>query len=214
MSLVAHQFDDHLQQREAATLGMWTFLATEILFFGGLFVTYTIYRWAFPHAFAEASHRLHEDLGAINTAVLLSSSFTIALCVHFARHHRRGAVIVTLIATIVLGLAFLGIKGTEYVLEYRDHLIPAINFDMGSWPADVDPRHAELFMFYYFVMTLLHATHMLVGLSLLTFLLIMVSRRHYVGPGKNTDPIEIIALYWHFVDIVWIFLLPCLYLVK
>ncbi len=214
MSLVAHQFDDHLQQREAATLGMWTFLATEVLFFGGLFVTYAVYRYAYPEAFCAASHRLHEDLGAINTAVLLTSSLTIALCVHFARHGRRGAVLVTLITTMVLGAAFLGIKGTEYTLEYRDHLIPAVNFDMNAWPRDVDPRFAQLFMIFYFVMTLLHATHMVVGLSLLTFLLVMVWRGHYVGQGKNTNPIEVIALYWHFVDLVWIFLFPVLYLVK
>ncbi len=214
MSHLAHQFDDPLQQREAATLGMWTFLATEVLFFGGLFVTYSVYRYAYPEAFREASHRLHEGLGAINTAVLLTSSLTIALCVHFAKHRNRGAVLLTLIATMVLGTAFLGIKGTEYVLEYRDHLIPAVNFDVNAWPAQVDPRYAQLFMIFYFLMTLLHATHMIVGLSLLTFLLVMVGRGHYVGVGKNTNSIEVIALYWHFVDLVWIFLFPVLYLVK
>ena len=210
---VAHQFDDAMQQHEAATLGMWTFLATEVLFFGGLFVSYAIYRYSYPGGFEFGSHQLHESFGAINTAVLLTSSLTVALCVHFAHEQKRRPAMLMLVATLVLGMAFLGIKGTEYFLEFRDHLIPAINFDVAP-ASGVEPRQVELFMCFYFIMTLVHATHMLIGICALSFLLWRVSRKKYIGPHESTNTIEMVALYWHFVDLVWIFLFPLLYLVK
>jgi cytochrome c oxidase subunit 3 len=208
---LAHQFNTPDQQHEAATLGMWTFLATEVLFFGGLFMAYSIYRHAYPAAWQEGSHHLHESLGAINTAVLLTSSLTMALAVHFAHLHKKRSVQCALAATLLLGLAFLAIKATEYRLEYHDHLIPAVNFHFDG----IDPQHVELFMVFYFFMTLLHAAHMLVGLSLLTLLLIGVSRNKFIPPpGTNPNLLENIGLYWHFVDLVWIFLFPLLYMVK
>ncbi|HVS72116.1 MAG TPA: cytochrome c oxidase subunit 3 [Phycisphaerae bacterium] len=206
---IHHQFDDALQQREAATLGMWTFLATEVLFFGGLMMSYVIYRYTWPEAWVEGSHHLKEYLGATNTGVLLTSSLTVALAVHFTQLKARIPTLVCLILTLILGLCFLGIKGTEYVIEYHEHLIPAIDYH----PTDViDIRHVQLFMLFYFLMTLLHATHMTVGIGLLVFLIIQVSRGRYVD--GNPNHVEIIGLYWHFVDLVWIFLFPLLYLVR
>jgi cytochrome c oxidase subunit 3 len=206
---VHHQFDDHVQQREAATLGMWTFLATEVLFFGGLIMAYAMYRFTYPHAWAEGSHHLKEYLGAINTGVLLTSSLTVALAVHFTQSKHRNATLLCLGATLLLGLAFLAIKGTEYKLEWDEHLVPALNFH----PEDVhDLVHTQLFMVFYFLTTLLHATHMLVGIGLLSFLTAQVYRGKYVDGNPNT--VEVIGLYWHFVDLVWIFLFPLLYLVK
>jgi cytochrome c oxidase subunit 3 len=206
----AHQFDDPLQQHEAATLGMWTFLATEVLFFGGLLMAYAIYRHAYPAAWQEGSRHLKEYLGAINTGVLLTSSLTMALAVHFAHHHKKRPVQLALAATLLLGLSFLAIKATEYTLEFDEHLIPAVNFHFDG----TDPQHVELFMVFYFLTTLLHATHMLVGLGLLTFLLIGTSKNHFLTPNDHPNTLEIIGLYWHFVDLVWIFLFPLLYLVK
>jgi cytochrome c oxidase subunit 3 len=208
--VLAHQFESTGQQHEAATLGMWTFLATEVLFFGGALLAYAVYRAQYHTAFAAASRHLKEHLGAVNTAVLLTSSLTMALAVHFTHARRRTAVLVSLVLTMLLGLAFLGIKGTEYVLEYRDALIPAVNF---RWDApDIAPGHVELFMLFYFILTLLHATHMLIGLGLLTYLAWKVRRPAFVAAHPNT--VEVIGLYWHFVDLVWIFLFPLLYLVR
>lgn len=209
MSILAHQFDSPAQQREAATLGMWTFLATEVLFFGGLIMAYAVYRFTYPHAWTEGSHHLKEFCGATNTAVLLTSSLTVALAVHFTQSRRRTPTLLCLAITLLLGLAFLGIKGYEYHSEYTEHLVPALNFH----PEDVsDYKHVQLFMVFYFVMTLLHATHMIVGISLLTFLTVQVFRGRYVDGNPNT--VEVIGLYWHFVDLVWIFLFPLLYLIK
>jgi cytochrome c oxidase subunit III len=210
---LAHQFDDAAQQRHAATLGMWTFLATEILFFGGLFVTYALYRHAYPSAWQFGSRHLKEYLGGTNTTVLLTSSLTAALAVHFVRLQRRNAAMIALGVTLALGLCFLLIKAREYSLEYDEHLIPAINFYLpAGTPADIP--HVELFMIFYFIMTLLHAAHMVVGISLLTFLIVQLARRRYLTPGENFNAVEMIVLYWHFVDLVWIFLFPLLYLVR
>jgi cytochrome c oxidase subunit 3 len=205
---LAHQFDDDLQQHEAATLGMWTFLATEVMFFGGALAAYTVYRYVYPQAFAEGSAKLHESLGAINTAVLLTSSFSVALAVHFAEHLKRRGTVIALLVTIALGLAFLSIKGYEYSLEYHDKLVPGINFSETGAHA----RQIQLFMIFYFLLTLIHATHMIIGITLLTILTIQVHRNR---PGfGSAHTVEMMGLYWHFVDIVWIFLLPLLYLVR
>jgi len=212
MTTIAHQFDTETQQHEAATLGMWTFLATEILFFGGLMLSYSVYRSNYPQAWEVGSHHLEEYLGGTNTAVLLTSSFTMALAVHFTQVRRRRAALYAILVTQVLGVAFLAIKGTEYVIEYRDHLVPAINFAVENLPSGVEPHHVELFMIFYFIMTLIHATHMIVGLGLLTYLAISLGRARSATSYENH--VEVIGLYWHFVDIVWIFLFPLLYLVR
>jgi cytochrome c oxidase subunit 3 len=208
-----HQFETRWQQHEAAVLGMWTFLATEVLFFGGVLLAYAIYRSHYHQAFQFGSEHLKEVLGGTNTAVLLTSSLTVALAVHFTHHRRRGAVLACLGVTLLLGIAFLVIKATEYKLEYDEHLVPAINFHIDpSEAGHVYVPHVELFMIFYFILTLIHATHMLVGIGLLSWLSFKARREEFLVRHPNT--VEIIGLYWHFVDLVWIFLLPLLYLVR
>ncbi len=202
-----HHFDDLEQQHDAATLGMWVFLVTEIMFFGGLFVGYTVYRWRYPAAFAAASHEVDLPHGAINTIVLIGSSLTMALAVYFAQSGARKAVIVCLIATMVLGTGFLGIKFIEYAHKFEHHLVPGPSFEFSG----VDRGQAELFFIFYFVMTGMHALHMIVGLGLLAVLVGMAARRRFTAAYNS--PVEVTGLYWHFVDIVWIFLFPLLYLI-
>jgi cytochrome c oxidase subunit 3 len=204
--VLAEQFDDLAQQHEAANLGMWVFLATEILFFGGLFAGYTVYRAAYPEAFREGSHHLDLRLGAINTVVLITSSLTMALAVHRAQEGRRRALIRFLLLTLALGMVFLGIKGTEYVHKYEEALVPGSRFSYsGSHAGQV-----QLFLIFYFVMTGLHAFHMLVGIGLLGVLAFLAWRGHF--SAHYYTPVDTSGLYWHFVDIVWIFLFPLLYL--
>jgi len=206
-SVLAHHFDDLEQQRAASSLGMWLFLVTEIMFFGGLFCGYTVYRWLYPGAFAEASHRLDIWLGAMNTAVLLGSSLTMALGVYSAQMGRKKALIVFLILTMVLGSVFLGVKYFEYHHKYVDHLVPGRHFQF-TGPFE---REAQIFFSFYFVMTGMHALHMIVGLGLLTTLVVMALRGRF--SREYYTPVDVIGLYWHFVDIVWIFLFPLLYLI-
>ena len=202
----AEQFDDLEQQHHAAELGMWVFLATEVLFFGGLFTGYTVYRIAYPEAFFEASHHLYMWIGAVNTGVLLISSLTMALAVHAATEGARRTTLAWLAATAALGLAFLAIKAVEYRLDYLDGLVPGAAFTYtGPYP-----EHVELFMTLYFVMTGLHALHMVIGVACLAVLALTVTRMK--TPDRLATPIEMTGLYWHFVDIVWIFLFPLLYL--
>ena len=202
-------FDDLEQQRETSLLGMWTFLATEVLFFGALFLALTVYRYVYPVEFHAGSKHLKWYLGAINTAVLLTSSLTVALAVHYAHVNDRRHLVRCLIWTIVLGAAFLIVKAVEYSQEYTENLIPMLNF---KHHGPGDPQKVQLFMFLYFAMTGLHATHMVIGLGLFAWL----ARRAKMGDfsaGYYT-PVENIGLYWHFVDVVWIFLFPLLYLIR
>ena len=201
------QFDDTVQQRQAVTLGMWTFLVTEVLLFGAVFTGYTIYRITYPHAFAAASEHLKIWLGTVNTAVLLGSSVTMAFAVRAAEARDPRALRRLLGATIVLGLAFLAIKGREYSLEFQEHLVPGAGFPVDEF---ADPAHAQLFFVFYYLMTGLHATHMLVGISVLTAFTARAGR----FTAGNPDAVEMMGLYWHFVDLVWIFLYPLLYLIK
>jgi cytochrome c oxidase subunit 3 len=204
---VAPQFEEARQQREAATLGMWIFLATEVMFFGALFFAYAIARAVFPAAFAAASRHTNIVLGTTNTAILLTSSLFMALAVHGAGRDARKATAALLAITGLLGLAFAGIKLTEYALDYRDHLVPTLDFAF-------DPRHARgalIFFGLYFATTGLHLVHLSVGVALVFAFAWRVWRRR---PNAGADQVEIVGLYWHFVDIVWIFLYPCLYLVS
>lgn len=201
---LAHHFDSFEQQRETALLGMWVFLVTEILFFGGLFTAYTVYRWQYPEAFALASNRLDTVLGGINTAVLLTSSLTMALAVRGAQLGRGRVSALLVLATIVLGGVFLGIKLFEYHHKFEEGLVPGQGFQMTEMPG------AALFFCLYFGMTGLHAIHMVVGMALLAG----VGIAAWVGrfTPENHNFVEGMGLYWHFVDIVWIFLFPLLYL--
>jgi cytochrome c oxidase subunit 3 len=204
---LAHHFDSLAQQTEATTLGMWVFLVTEVLFFGGLFATYMIYRSWYPDAFAAASHELDVALGTINTVVLITSSLTMALAVHAAQLGQRKALMLFLIATMILGGAFLGIKSVEYYHKFVEHHVPGPTFQFEAEHI----RHAQIFFSLYFVMTGLHAVHMIIGIGIMLVML------YWSWNGTITEeyssPIEISGLYWHFVDIVWIFLFPLLYLI-
>ncbi len=202
----AHQFDDAAQQHEASWLGMWVFLATEVMFFGGMFLGYTIYRTTYPQAFADASNHLDIWLGTINTAVLIGSSLTMALAVRSAQLDARKPLVLFLILTLVLGVVFLGIKFTEYYAKFEEHLVPGGAFEY----ADPLAHAAEILFSFYFAMTGMHALHMVIGLGLLTTLVVK-TRRGRFSVSYNT-PVELVGLYWHFVDIVWIFLFPLLYL--
>jgi len=230
------QFQTLEQQKESATLGMWIFLVTEVLFFGGMFLTYTINRHYFFTAFGIGSNTLDIKLGTFNTAVLIMSSLTMAMAVWSAQTGKKALVTGFLIATLALGSVFLGIKVVEYKQKFDHHLIPGYGFDMkyrsqNPAPGDdlkeialekkeveeafaIDPdtnAHAQLYFSLYFAMTGLHALHMIVGAGLIIWL-IKVSLRGRFTPQYNT-PVEIVGLYWHFVDIVWIYLFPLLYLI-
>jgi cytochrome c oxidase subunit 3 len=206
---------------------MWVFLVTEIMFFGGMFLAYTLYRSLYPAAFASASNHLDITLGAVNTGVLILSSFTMALAVYFTQIGKQRPQILCLVLTLVLGLTFLGIKAYEYHDKYKDrlipgHLIPGRSFGPEvAHEGDHDPhklhllpgatvRQVELFYWIYFAMTGMHALHMVIGAGLLTFLIIYSAKGRY--DPEYHSPVEVIGLYWHFVDIVWIFLFPLLYL--
>jgi cytochrome c oxidase subunit III len=202
-----HHFDDLGQQHEAASLGMWLFLATEVLFFGGLFTAYMLYRVWYPGTFGDASRTLDITLGSINTAVLITSSLTMALAVHAAATDRRRALLVFLVLTMVLGAIFLGIKGIEYYEKFVEHHVPGLGFHFEGQA----PERANLFFSLYFAMTGLHAAHMVIGLGLLTVMLVMAWRGRFSSAWFT--PVENSGLYWHFVDIIWIFLFPLLYLV-
>jgi cytochrome c oxidase subunit III len=208
LSALAHQFEDLGQQKEAATLGMWVFLVTEVLFFGGLFATYLVYRHWYPDAFVAGSHELIIWAGTVNTAVLITSSLTMALAVHAAQIGDRRQLILFLLATMALGGAFLGIKAFEYYTEWVEHHVPGLNFQFEA----EQYQHAQIFFALYFTMTGLHALHMIIGLGIMTVML-WWSVRGLITPDYYS-PIEVSGLYWHFVDIVWIFLFPLLYLIS
>jgi cytochrome c oxidase subunit 3 len=207
-ALVRHHFDTAEQQEESSTLGMWVFLLTEIMFFGGMFGGYTVYRNIYPDAFASTSRYMNVTLGALNTAVLICSSFTMALAVRSAQLGYKRALIIFLVLTLSLGCVFLGVKAVEYHEKWVDHHVPGPGFHYD------EPRYtqqAQILFFLYFAMTGMHALHMIVGAGLLTTLIVMAARNRFSVAWYT--PVDLIGLYWHFVDIVWIFLFPLLYLI-
>jgi len=233
---LVHQFDSMEQQREASTFGMWVFLLTEIMMFGGLFAAYLIYRIKYYDAFVAGSSSIDVTWGFINTLVLIGSSLTMALAVSAAqRAWRRGAQIF-IVLTMILGSVFLGVKAIEYHQKYVEHHIPGGVFGafdaVSDYPGEdhniywdlVNKEHrtpeaakqiadqTQIFFCFYFAMTGLHALHMIIGLILMTWLLVQVQRLN-IGPEYYT-PVELSGLYWHFVDIVWIYLFPLLYLIN
>ena len=195
-------------RRETDSLGMWIFLATEVMFFGVLFLAYTHARVGDPEGFAAASRLTHEWLGTINTAILLTSSLTMALAVRNGWAGHRTLVIKLLWATAALGLAFIVVKGIEYSLEWRDGLVPVLNFTYGGR----DARAVETFFFLYFVMTGVHAIHLTIGVVLVAWL--ALRDRDPSRPVHRRDTAECFGLYWHFVDCIWVFLYPLIYLVE
>jgi cytochrome c oxidase subunit 3 len=204
-----HHFDDMDQQAEASTLGMWVFLVTEIMFFGGLFMAYLVYRSAEPMAFQEASAHLSIFWGTLNTGVLILSSLTMALAVRAAQTSAPPKTQVKWLGmTIFLGAVFLGIKVVEYRDKFIEHIVPGPYFDATKWE---HPAGAEMFYSLYFCMTGLHALHMIIGIGIMLVIATMAWRRQF--DADYYTPVEVSGLYWHFVDIVWIFLFPLLYLI-
>lgn len=206
--ILREQFAQPKQQQEADTLGMWVFLGTEIMLFGGLFMSILVYRVLYSKAVAEASKHLDMWLGGLNTAVLLTSSLTMALAVLAARAGHRGAAVASLAATGALGLFFLGIKGYEYYKEYNEGLMPGV-----GPPFPLDQTGTELFFNLYFVSTGLHAMHLTIAVGMIAVITVSVATGRTRLP-QNHMTIEIAGLYWHLVDIVWIFLYPVLYLAR
>ncbi len=219
-----HHFETENQQREAGSFGMWLFLLTEIMFFGGLFFAYLLYRnWYYP-AFAVASNQLNVPEGALNTAILISSGFCMALGVYYAEIRDRKKLVWMLVLTTIFGLAFLGVKTDEYHEKYEKHHIPGSSFSTAMFtnPADYNikeepiapdmAQHTQIFFFLYFAMTGMHALHMIIGIGILFWL---TARAHWGEFSAGyVAPIENFGLYWHFVDIVWLFLFPLLYLIN
>jgi cytochrome c oxidase subunit 3 len=207
-----HHFVDMDQQHDAATLGMWVFLVTEVLFFGGLFAAYAIYRSLYLPGFEAGSRLLDIKLGATNTAVLIGSSLTMALAVHSAQTGKRKAIVFFLVLTMVLGAIFLGIKYDEYATKWHYHLIPGIRFaPTEEIPGNAPLGSVEMFFLFYFFMTGLHALHMIIGFGIMIVMTVKAWRGRF--SAEYYAPVEVAGLYWHFVDIVWIFLFPLLYLI-
>jgi len=204
-----HQFEEVSQQNESYVVGMWVFLVTEIMFFGGMFLAYVLYRWRYPVAWYEAHTRLDVAMGTTNTVVLLTSSLTMALAVHFAQLRNRKMQLAMLGTTIALACVFLVIKAFEWSAKFHHGLVPGPGF---LWDGTVPAPQAQLFYSLYFGMTGLHALHVIIGilvigtLGLLTFLDHPLVKNDFI-------PTELVGLYWHFVDIVWIFLFPLFYLI-
>lgn len=206
-----HQFANLEQQHETASLGMWVFLATEVMFFGNLFLGVAIYRYQYPVSFTVASEHLNWQIGSINTIVLLCSSFTIVMAVHSARLGRQKPLIVYLCITAGLGVLFLMLKGLEYYSDYWEYLIPGWRFRPEEWKeAGADPQEVQLFLMFYWFMTGLHALHVTIGIAVVTLMAVLAWKGRF--SMAYYAPVDVTALYWHFVDIVWIFLLPMLYL--
>ncbi|HEY4310290.1 MAG TPA: cytochrome c oxidase subunit 3 family protein [Pirellulales bacterium] len=214
-ALLGEQYADLEQQHHAATTGMWVFLATEVMFFGTLFVALSVYRYWYGEAFERTSERLNWQIGCINTLVLLVSSFTIVMAVRYAQLGRRKPVVRCLGLTAALGLLFLVFKGIEYYLDYRESLIPDWKFDPQEWTAEFglaadQVPQVKLFLTFYWIMTLFHALHVTIGICAVLVMMLLAARGRF--SPEYYSPVEVTALYWHFVDIVWIFLLPMLYL--
>ena len=202
------QFETPAQQKEASTLGMWIFLVTEIMFFGGMFLAYAVYRSIYPNVFSTASNTLNVVIGAVNTGVLLCSSFTMVLAVRSAQIGSRKALIVFLILTMLFGGVFLGVKAYEWNEKFVEHHVPGPTFHLEGTPMQ---GQAQLFFSLYFAMTGVHALHMVVGVGIMLTLLFQAYAGKYT-PDYYT-PVDVGGLYWHFVDIIWIFLFPLLYLI-
>ena len=222
-----HHFETEEQQREAGSFGMWLFLLTEIMFFGGMFFAYLLYRNWYYEAFVVASQQLNVWYGAVNTVILISSGFCMALGVWAAEVRNRRLLVIFLWLTTIFGVAFLGVKTVEYHEKWEKHHIPGASFDVREFinpPAKHDGKplseplapdmaqKTQIFFFLYFAMTGMHAIHMIIGIALLFWLIFRAGRGEF--SAVYVAPIENFGLYWHFVDIVWLFLFPLLYLIN
>jgi cytochrome c oxidase subunit III len=204
-----HHFDSLEQQLYASTFGMWVFLVTEVLFFGGMFMAYILYRIWYPEMFVAASHHLSIPLGTFNTAVLIGSSLTMAFAVNAAqRGARPREQVMWLLGTMFLGAVFLGVKVIEYADKFTHHLVPGANFHFDKPEFQ---QTAQIYYSLYFSLTGLHATHMIVGMAIMAIIAYKAAKGEFTAEWYT--PVEIMGLYWHFVDLVWIFLFPLLYLI-
>jgi len=208
----AHQFENMEQQTECYITGMWTFLVTEVMFFGALFVAYTLYRWNYKFDFYNAHEHLNVAMGGFNTMVLLVSSWFVVMAVQGAQLGKRNQVLAFLAGTQLCAFTFLTVKYFEYSSKFADNLYPGVDFTTN--PEHVhhaNLNHAQIFYGFYFGMTGLHAVHIIVGIVVIGFLMMKWYRRH---PSVVNDFVytEMVGLYWHFVDLVWIFLFPLFYL--
>jgi cytochrome c oxidase subunit 3 len=205
------QYRDLEQQSETAALGMWVFLGTEVLFFGALFLGVSAYMYQYSKAFEKASEHLNWPIGGINMAVLVTSSLMMALAVHHAQLGQRKPLVLFLVLTALLGLAFLVLKGIEYYFDIGEKLIPSLSFDPNEWTRlGVNPDQVQLFLLFYWIMTGLHALHVAIGVGVVLTIAVLAWRGHF--SRVYYSPVDVTGLYWHFVDVVWIFLYPFLYL--
>ena len=223
-----HHFETEEQQREAGSFGMWLFLLTEIMFFGGMFFSYLLYRNWYYDAFVTASNQLSVPLGTVNTIILITSGFFMALGVWAAEVRKQKELVICLILTTVFGLAFLGVKAVEYHEKWEKHHIPGADFNVKEFinpPVDAKTgkptekplapdmaQKTQVFFFLYFAMTGMHAVHMIIGIGVLFWLIWRANKGEF--SAGYVAPIENFGLYWHFVDIVWLFLFPLLYLIN
>lgn len=205
--ILAHHFSSLERQNEAIRLGMWLFLSTEILIFAGLFVGYAVFRFQFPEAFAECSRHLDLSLGTVNTVILITSSFTVAMSIHFARTDRRMLAVACLVFTIACALGFLGIKAVEYSHKFAEGALPGKYYTFAHVTADGAPMYFTV----YFLTTGLHALHVVIGMTVLAVLTVKTLRGRF--NSAYYTGLELGGLYWHLVDLVWIFLFPLLYLI-
>jgi cytochrome c oxidase subunit 3 len=196
------------QQIDASVMGMWVFLITEIMFFGGMFCGYVVYRYQHYSAWVAGSQKMDFWWGTLNTIVLLCSSLTMAMAVRSAQLGRRKAIVIFLLITILFGLGFLGIKGIEYHGHWTEHQFPGLNW---AWP-EANSHLVELFFSFYWAMTGFHALHMVIGVGLVSWIAYHAWKGRY--NSEYYTPVEVVGLYWHFVDIVWIYLYPLLYLIS
>ena len=208
-----HHFADMEQQRASANLGMWVFLVTEIMFFGGLFCAYLVYRSAHLRAFEIGSEHMEFWFGTINTVILLCSSLMVALGVNAIQLGRRKVCALLFTAAAVCGLAFLGLKGVEYYNHYQEGSVPGQYWHLDLSPQEAgDANNVQMFFYIYFVMTGLHALHVTIGIGVLLAIAWFAYRGKYTP--EYHSPVHVSGLYWHFVDVVWIFLYPLLYLIS
>ncbi len=212
--VLKHHFEDLGQQHACERLGMWMFLATEVLFFAGLFGAYTVYRMLYPAEFELASSHLNRMIATVNTVFLITSSLTITLAIRSAKVGDRGALIRYLIITAALGAAFMVMKGFEYAEDFHENLLPgprfADKFRDDATSRGLDPGKVQLFLCFYYIMTGIHGIHIIVGIGCILWLVWEAWRGTI--PPENYSTVEVVSLYWHLVDAIWLFLMPLLYL--